>query len=165
MIRAERDATPRRFSNWDPNDEFFKRYHNLTADQKAALNHQTSATMPGDDSAETASTSTASSSSLELESIRTARMSRTQTNRINRSETHPEALTRIETHRTQHSGTVGARLKSRTSTKQAPLPEMGAGKPYPPMLPAKEEYVVEFEGVDDPRSVFFHSFLCLGFGL
>lgn len=28
---------------------------------------------------------------------------------------------------------------------------MGAGKPYPPVLPEAEEYVVEFDGVDDPR--------------
>jgi DHA1 family multidrug resistance protein-like MFS transporter len=27
---------------------------------------------------------------------------------------------------------------------------MGAGKPYPPALPEREEYVVEFDGVDDP---------------
>lgn len=30
------------------------------------------------------------------------------------------------------------------------MPEMGLGKPYPPLLPAQEEYVVEFEGPDDP---------------
>lgn len=27
---------------------------------------------------------------------------------------------------------------------------MGLGKPYPPLLPDQEEYVVEFEGPDDP---------------
>jgi DHA1 family multidrug resistance protein-like MFS transporter len=27
---------------------------------------------------------------------------------------------------------------------------MGLGKPYPPLLPAQEEYVVEFTGPDDP---------------
>ncbi len=152
VIRAERDANPRRYSEWDPNDDFYKRYHQLTPAEKAALHDQATATKPEDDLADTESIASASSSStLELEAIRTARMSRTATNRINRSETHPEALSRIETHRSQHSGTVGSRLKSRTSTKQAPLPEMGAGKPYPAPLPDKEEYVVEFEGVDDPR--------------
>jgi len=152
VMRAERDASPRRFSNWDPNDEFYRRYHQLTPAEKAALHYQASATKLENDSADKQSTSSASSSSsLELEAVRTARMSRTATNRINRSETHPEALSRIETHRTQHSGTVGLRLPSRTPTKQAPLPEMGAGKPHPPALPAKEEYVVEFDGVDDPR--------------
>jgi DHA1 family multidrug resistance protein-like MFS transporter len=63
-------------------------------------------------------------------------------------ERHPTVLSRIATQRSQHSGTVGASLKSRVSTK--PLPPFGAGKAYPPPLPAKETYVVEFEGPDDP---------------
>ena len=72
------------------------------------------------------------------------------TNSINTLERHPTALTRIETHRTQHESTVGAHpTKSRASGKE--LPNFGAGKPYPPELPAREEYVVEFDGPDDPR--------------
>ncbi|KAL1965148.1 hypothetical protein VTN77DRAFT_6061 [Rasamsonia byssochlamydoides] len=63
-------------------------------------------------------------------------------------ERHPTALSRIATQRSQHSGTVGAGLKYRVSTK--PLPPFGAGKPYPPPLPEKEAYVVEFDGPDDP---------------
>ena len=63
-------------------------------------------------------------------------------------ERHPTELSRIATARSQHSGTVGRDLRSRESRK--PLPAFGAGKPYPPMLPAQEEYVVEFEGPDDP---------------
>jgi DHA1 family multidrug resistance protein-like MFS transporter len=58
------------------------------------------------------------------------------------------ALSRTETQRTQHALTVGESLRSRQST--APLPAFGAGKPYPPPLPAREEYVVEFDGPDDP---------------
>lgn len=57
-------------------------------------------------------------------------------------------MSRIETHRSQHTATVGASLKSRHSKK--PLPAFGAGKPYPPPLPEREEYVVEFDGPDDP---------------
>lgn len=30
------------------------------------------------------------------------------------------------------------------------LPAFGAGKPYPPPLPEREEYVVEFDGPKDP---------------
>lgn len=63
-------------------------------------------------------------------------------------ELHPTALSRIATQRSQHSATVGAGLKPRVSRKL--LPAFGAGKPYPPPLPAKEEYVVEFTGLDDP---------------
>ena len=67
-------------------------------------------------------------------------------------ERHPTALSRIQTGRSQHSATVGASLKSRTVTRQSrlPLPGFGAGKPYPPALPDREEYVVEFDGPDDP---------------
>ncbi|PKX93204.1 MFS transporter [Aspergillus novofumigatus IBT 16806] len=62
-------------------------------------------------------------------------------------ERHPTALSRIATQRSQHSATVGA-LKPLVSKK--PLAEFGAGKPYPPPLPEREEYVVEFAGPDDP---------------
>lgn len=63
-------------------------------------------------------------------------------------ERHPTELSRIHTQKTQHSYTIGRGPKSRQSKK--PLPEFGAGKPYPPLLPAQEEYVVEFSGADDP---------------
>lgn len=63
-------------------------------------------------------------------------------------ERHPTAISRIATQRSQQIATVGASVKSRPAPR--PLPEFGAGKPYPPALPAKEEYVVEFAGLDDP---------------
>lgn len=63
-------------------------------------------------------------------------------------ERNPTMLSRIETARSQHSGTVGRSLTSRRSKK--PLPPFGAGKPYPPPLPDREDYVVEFDGPDDP---------------
>ena len=71
------------------------------------------------------------------------------------TERHPEAIQRIETHRSQHQATVGAApthtLSRRATAKsQRPLPSLGAGKPYPPPLPDREEYVVEYDGVDDP---------------
>jgi DHA1 family multidrug resistance protein-like MFS transporter len=73
------------------------------------------------------------------------------------TERNPEAIRRIETHRSQHAGTVGAtqvpsRLSQTLSRRRTekPLPSLGAGKPFPPALPEREEYVVEFDGVDDP---------------
>ncbi|OXV09877.1 hypothetical protein Egran_02361 [Elaphomyces granulatus] len=63
-------------------------------------------------------------------------------------ERHPTALSRIATQRSQHIGTVGAGV--RTHIVKTPLPPFGAGKPYPPPLPEKEAYVVEFDGPDDP---------------
>lgn len=64
---------------------------------------------------------------------------------------HATALSRIETAKSQHNATVGQGLKSRTASRSSkPLPAFGAGKPYPPDLPDQEEYVVEFDGTDDP---------------
>ncbi|USP78854.1 hypothetical protein yc1106_06128 [Curvularia clavata] len=123
-------------------------------------------------SASTASsTSSASSHSPRLEEIRTAHSTPARDRRptvnsqsstanyltLHPTERHPEAIRRIETHRSQHAGTVGAsqvdsRL-TRTLTRrrtEKPLPNLGAGKPFPPLLPDREEYVVEFDGVDDP---------------
>lgn len=148
ILRDERDANPRRFSNWDPNDSFFQRYHRLSPEEKEKLHRS----LPDDGisrSPSSSAVSSSSASSIRLEAIRTAHMSRTATNRINHQESHPHALDRIETHRSQHSGTVGA-IKSRKST-QKEIPAMGAGKPPPPTLPEMEEYVVEFDGFDDPR--------------
>ena len=88
-------------------------------------------------------TSSASSASVVREEMG---ISRANTQRD--LERHPTALSRIETHRTQHSQTVGRTITSRQSKK--PLPNFGGGKEYPPQLPAQEEYVVEFDGPDDP---------------
>lgn len=73
-------------------------------------------------------------------------MSRVSTQRD--LERHPTEISRIQTARSQHSGTVGRSVTSRQSRK--PLPAFGAGKPYPPPLPDQEDYVVEFDGPDDP---------------
>lgn len=78
--------------------------------------------------------------------------SQSETDRFNRHERHPGALHRIETHRTQHTHTIGGGLSRRTTgATSKPLPSFGAGKPYPPALPDKEEYVVEFDGHDVGR--------------
>lgn len=68
--------------------------------------------------------------------------------------TASQAQSRIETRRIQHALTVGGggseSIKSRPSSKAAPLPPFGHGKAYPPPLPAREDYVVEFDGPSDP---------------
>lgn len=91
------------------------------------------------------SSSDTSSSDDDVECM--SRMQTAQTQPGYGLERHPTALSRIATQRSQHSATVGS-LRPRQSRK--PLPEFGAGKPYPPPLPDKEEYVVEFVGPDDP---------------
>ncbi|RMZ90160.1 hypothetical protein DV736_g2627, partial [Chaetothyriales sp. CBS 134916] len=65
-----------------------------------------------------------------------------------RTQTHPIEDFRTETHRLQQVATVGA--SSLRKRKTLPLPEFGGGKPYPPQLPEQEQYVVEFDGKDDP---------------
>ncbi|CAN9263873.1 unnamed protein product [Alternaria alternata] len=62
---------------------------------------------------------------------------------------HTSTLSRIHTQRSQHSHTVGSIFRSRSS-RSRPLPAFGAGKPYPPPLGSQEDYVVEFDGPDDP---------------
>ncbi|KAH7412094.1 major facilitator superfamily domain-containing protein [Phaeosphaeria sp. MPI-PUGE-AT-0046c] len=127
----------------------------------------------------TASTSSSSGSSdgansTRLEEIRTVQSTRTAHTRdraatvnsqassghflhLHPTERNPEALRRIETHRSQHAGTVGAGLTTSRLTKtlsrrrtEKPMPSLGAGKPFPPLLPDREEYVVEFDGAEDP---------------
>ncbi|CAK7266817.1 hypothetical protein SEPCBS57363_002282 [Sporothrix epigloea] len=63
-------------------------------------------------------------------------------------ERHQTQLMRVQTARSQHSGTVGRSITSRRHEK--PLPAFGADKPYPPIMPDQEAYVVDFEGPDDP---------------
>lgn len=72
----------------------------------------------------------------------------TQRDRLTELERNDTHMSRIQTQRSQHSGTVGAGLRSRASRK--PIPTMGHDKPMPPALPDREEYVVEFDGEHDP---------------
>lgn len=103
-------------------------------------------------SASSAST-TSSDGSLRARTARTgtgAGMSRVSTQRD--LERHPTELDRIHTARSQHSATVGVSLgRSNTQTRDSrrPLPPMGGGKDMPAKLDV-DDYVVEFDGPDDP---------------
>lgn len=120
LIQYTRAASPQRFAQ--------QRVPRPSHDQERALS---------------SSGSSSSSSSVELREIG---MSTVRTQRD--LERHPTALDRIKTQRSQHQGTVGRGGKTRESRK--PLPEFGGGKAYPPQLPAQEDFVVEFDGPDDP---------------
>jgi DHA1 family multidrug resistance protein-like MFS transporter len=89
-----------------------------------------------------------SSVSSSTSSFEEPTLSRIQT--VHDLERNTTALSRIATQKSQHSATVGASIKSRSLRHLKPLPAFGAGKPYPPPLPEKEEYVVEFDGPEDP---------------
>jgi DHA1 family multidrug resistance protein-like MFS transporter len=93
--------------------------------------------------------STSSSSSVDYDpQLHTLRSRATEVDLERHATRTSDALSRINTQRLQHALTVGESVKSHPS--RAPLPPFGAGKPYPPPLPAREDYVVEFDGQDDP---------------
>ena len=124
MERNERDASPERFINTPPG----RRSNEI-------------------ERIDTASSSSASSS--EGSAVRRDQaISRMSTQRD--LERHPTMLSRIQTAKSQHTGTVGRSFTGKSRDSRKPLPEMGLGKPYPPKLPAQEQYVVEFDGPDDP---------------
>ncbi|TVY34777.1 putative transporter [Lachnellula subtilissima] len=124
MERNERDASPERFINTPP----------------GRLSHEVQR-IP---TASTTSSSASESSAVRRE----AGLSRAATQRD--LERHPTVLSRIQTARSQHTGTVGREPTAKSRDSKKPLPGMGVGKPYPPPLPERDEYVVEFEGPDDP---------------
>lgn len=97
----------------------------------------------------TAGSSSGSSSSVDYDmNFRRLQSRNTEVDLERQRSTTSQALSRIETQRLQHAMTVGESVKSRPS--KLPLPAFGAGKPYPPQLPSREDYVVEFDGPDDP---------------
>lgn len=73
--------------------------------------------------------------------------------------------------RTMSRRLIGAdQLYKEASNLTLPLPKMGEGKPYPPMLPERDPYAVGFDGPDDP--MFPHNWLtfkkiiiCMAVGL
>lgn len=126
LEKAERDASPNRFQQFTPSGEPIERV--ATGSSSASSN-------------------SSASSRDARDSINMSRQP-TQRDNIGKMERSATSMSRIQTQRSQHSGTVGASIKSRKSTKA--LPAFGGGKPYPSPLPDREEYVVEFDGDDDP---------------
>lgn len=126
MMETERDASPERF----PSQQ--SRQHE---EQETPIDLRSSSS---------------SGSSVRLQEIGGGlERIETQHERDYDIERHPTALSRIHTGRSQHSQTVAA-FRTRSSRASGPLPSFGGGKPYPPPLPEREEYVVEFDGPNDP---------------
>lgn len=139
IMTSERDASPERFPT-SPTSPKVERREEIARTQTAS-------------SSGSSSTTSSDASAAERDA---GQMSRLPTQRDIEGEVlaerHPTALSRIHTQRSQHSNTVGSGLRSRTQTRESrkPFPAFGAGKQYPPPLPEREEYVVEFDGHDDP---------------
>jgi len=174
-LRAESNAEPERFRAWDRDERFRKEYAGPHPENQSA--EEPKRDENDIERLPTISSSSSAATSTQIQEIRSrpgplrsrstaydhdTHLHRSQTNTINgQLERHPTAIDRISTHRSQHFGTVGT-ISSRKSYK---LPKFGGGKPYPPALPDKEEYVVEFDGHEDPahaqnwplRKKFVHS--------
>ncbi|KAK6439152.1 hypothetical protein LTR95_004645 [Oleoguttula sp. CCFEE 5521] len=183
-LRAERDASPSRWRDYDPSDNLRERWyaeHPVSppvAPPSPSANAPTQGEPPRQEEVEDATlrpsrasrASSATSSLSSLTTMNTRRASqaasmsaqRTMTTGTNIArldtahrdravfeylERHPTAIGRINQHRLQHSLTVG----QTRSRPEKPLPDFGGNKPYPPLLPDREEYVVEFSGHDDPN--------------
>ncbi|KAI9669964.1 MAG: hypothetical protein M1831_007000 [Alyxoria varia] len=152
-VAAERDASPERYREFDAHDSFGQHYLQSSTKQEEQPQYQKQE--PVENSEDHRPSSDSERESVEVQEINAGTSTplsryQTETERINTLERHPTALDRIETHRSQHLSTVGSAVRSRLSKKQTPLPDFGAGKSYPPHLPEREEYVVEFNGFDDP---------------
>ena len=137
--KNEVDASPERFPNAQahPTSKEVEHHEQIARTETASSS---------------GSSSTTSSDASEAERV-AGHMSRLPTQHDTEgelAERHPTALSRIHTQRSQHSATVGGGLRSRTRESRKPLPAFGAGKDYPPPLPEREEYVVEFDGPEDP---------------
>jgi DHA1 family multidrug resistance protein-like MFS transporter len=191
ILRNEANAEPARYAQWDQAHRFRTEYQQRHPSYEGATprsvekEKEEEPVPPLSRQSSTSSTSSVSSTSAprhgthspELQEIRTAPQTQERPARHSRgissasaggplyrhpTERHPEAIKRIETHRSQHQQTVGARVTPSTSRiaritrtlsrrrTERPIPSLGAGKPYPPPLPDREEYVVEYDGVDDP---------------
>lgn len=143
VANNERDASPSRF----PNPPIHPEHPEMVERPEQIARTSTISTQ--------SSSSTTSSDASDAER-NAGHMSRLPTQRDTEDELaehHPTALSRIHTQKSQHSNTVGTGMvRSRTQTRDSkrPLPAFGAGKAFPPALPEREEYVVEFDGPDDP---------------
>jgi DHA1 family multidrug resistance protein-like MFS transporter len=137
--RNERDASPERF----PQAEKYE-------DPEKVEHHEQIARTTTASTSGSSSTTSSDASQAERDAGHMSRLPTQRDTEGELAERHPTALSRIQTQRSQQSNTVGGGLRSRTRDSRKPLPGFGAGKSYPPPLPEREEYVVEFNGYDDP---------------
>jgi DHA1 family multidrug resistance protein-like MFS transporter len=144
LMRAESDAaSPHRFN---------PRANNTHNTHNSRNSHEIERVATASSTSSSASSSASASRVNTNNNVTTYRTNMSRVSTQNDLERHPTELGRIATQRSQHGGTVGIDMRSKTASRisKRPLPNFGAGKPYPPPLPAQEEYVVEFDGPDDP---------------
>lgn len=162
IVNAEVDSDPVRYHDYDPNNALenqWTRLHPGRTNASVASARQQSNTGERSEAVEEVESEDSSSEderaderSVPSQRHRLSYASRTSTKMeeefMHYLERHPTAVKRIQDHRLQHSRTVGS---SRPGADGESLPSFGGSKPYPPPLPDREEYVVEFDGHEDPR--------------
>jgi DHA1 family multidrug resistance protein-like MFS transporter len=145
------DAADKRIEEAE-RDADTERWHSSTPKPSAQANVEATDTISRSATAESVNSSSSSGSRISIvrEEMSLSRLPTQQD--VMALSRHPTALSRIQTARSQQNITVGASLRSRTVTRESkrPLPGFGGGKAYPPMLPERDQYVVEFDGPNDP---------------
>ncbi|CAK3997345.1 related to fluconazole resistance [Lecanosticta acicola] len=159
IVNAERDAEPQRYHDYDPNNTLESQWTRLHAEEtnrthsNAGARQHTEGRPEGVEEVESQSSLSDDEGDAASRRHRPRFGSRTSTKIeeefMHYLERHPTAVKRIQDHRLQHMRTVGSSRP--TALDGVELPFFGGSKPYPPPLPDKEEYVVEFEGHEDPR--------------
>lgn len=166
IAHAEREAEPRRWSQYSGAEGLEREYtelhahptHNTHRSRRRSSGRNEHGTEPVEEvegAGSISSVSTASRSSIRGAGRRrpSSRLTTYTTNERTEEylmeylDRHPTAVKRMEDHRLQHTQTVGSTKRVKDGVK---LPNFGGGKPYPPPLPEREEYVVEFDGHEDP---------------
>jgi DHA1 family multidrug resistance protein-like MFS transporter len=177
-LRSERDASPSRWHDYDPNESLRERWYTehptpsaeargSALDNGPALEEvetQSEALRRNDShgsaltgsSSSTMSRSTRQASQASVARIRTTGTTGTNIARLDTVQRDEAMFEYLERHPTAIKRMQDHRLQhsltvgtTRSRTGKE-LPAFGANKPYPKDLPDREEYVVEFIGPDDP---------------
>jgi DHA1 family multidrug resistance protein-like MFS transporter len=148
LLNAERESSPVRFHTYDPNDtvsaQYLARHADLAPREEVEQPERNGSVSSEDTADDERSNRRQRPNASRTTTQSSGRMEEMVMNYLDR---HPTAIKRIQDHRLQHSRTVG---RTKLAVDGEELPPFGDGKPYPPPLPDKDEYVVEFDGKDDP---------------
>jgi len=148
LLNAERESSPVRFHTYDPNDtvsaQYLARHADLAPREEVEQPERNGSVSSEDTADDERSNRRQRPNASRTTTQSSGRMEEMVMNYLDR---HPTAIKRIQDHRLQHSRTVG---RTKLAVDGGELPPFGDGKPYPPPLPDKDEYVVEFDGKDDP---------------
>lgn len=167
VAHAEEEADPERWQKYPPARGLEREYSNFHDQDDQQRREQQSDSQEGkgertgvepqeeveEDGGSSSSVSTASQQPRQRPSRFDSQLTTTST-RMEEAmmayiDRHPTVVKRMEHHHLAHSMTVGGSKFGPVETSE--LPPFGEGKEYPPPLPNQDDYVVEFNGHDDPH--------------